>query len=119
LFFTLPVEQVALRMMAALAIGEVVGLGLPLVQAIHRLNPAISRLSMARLTALVLATAGVSYLILSATARVGSIPVPLRDPATLGVAALLALAASFWLGMSAGRRSQMIAQLRASIRRVG
>lgn len=119
LFFTLPIEQVALRMMAALAIGEVVGLGLPLIQAIHRLNPAISRLAIAGLTALVLATAGVSYLILSAAVGVDFIPAPLRDPGALGVAGLLALAGSFCVGMSAGRRSQTIAQLRASIRRGG
>lgn len=38
LYFALPVEDIALRLMAALAIGELLGLGIPVSKAVHRIT---------------------------------------------------------------------------------
>ena len=108
-FFVAPIDHVAVRMMAALAIGEVAGLGLPLIVSVHGLNPVIAKRSVAALTVVVMPMAAVSYLVISAVASAPVLPADMRFPAALAAAAVVALVASLALGVSAARRKQIFA----------
>lgn len=116
-FFLVPGNEIALRMMAALAIGEIVGLGLPLIAAVHSLNPAISRRSIASLTLMVMATVVASAIILEAVYNTSPLPALLRAPAALATAAVLGSAASIWIGLSGERRRQIAAAVRERMAR--
>lgn len=116
-FFLTPGDEIALRMMAALAIGEILGLGLPLIVAVHRLNPAIAKRSITLLTIVVLATVAVSALILKAIYNGPPLPAPIRAPTALAAAILLGSGASFWIGLSGQRRRQIATAVRERIAR--
>lgn len=117
LFFMLPLTDIALRMMAALALGELAGLGLPLIFAIHRLNPAIGKRSIAVLTLAVLTTVAMAMALLRMVAHVPiAAPLP-RLAFALAIGVILALAASYWLGLSSERRKQARAMMRSAFPR--
>lgn len=117
LFVALPIGDVAVRMMAALALGELAGLGLPLIFSVHALNPAIGKRSIAGLTFIVLAISAGSFGVIYAVANAPAIPAMLRFPVALLAAGALAAVASLWLGLSAPRRQQIFAMARGALGR--
>lgn len=107
LFFALPFASIELRMMAALAIGEVIGLGLPLVYAITALNPMIAKRTIAGLTVLVVMTALASCAAIYAVRFADWLGPTLRAPLALLFAALITLLTSVYIGLSRVRRQQL------------
>lgn len=104
MYFIMPFENVALRMMAALAIGEIIGLGAALLPAVVRVVPGSGLALHVDLAARSIFTGVATYLVASSTvalAKQGSII------AFIGAALLsgVALAVCTWfLGMSKVRR---------------
>lgn len=106
-FLILPVSDVAMRMMAALAIGELAGLGVPLIFAVHRLNASISKWSIVGLTIAVIATSIAATGLLQGIKSISATNLAVQFVVTFVAGGVLALSASYWLGLSAGRRQQL------------
>lgn len=113
-YFILPFENVALRMMAALAIGEVLGLGIALISAIVRLVPNSGlalHLDLALRGGLTgIATYGAARLLLM-LGEAGSIPA--FAGALLGSGIALGLC-TWFLGLGAARRTSARTAFRLS-----
>lgn len=110
-FFPLPIEEPALRLMAALAIGEVLGFGICAYFGIRRLLPAADLRFMLDLVGRVLVSGALCYV---ATA----VAYHLLGPSLLSLAAAslagggVMLIASFLIGMERGRRAVLFAIVR-------
>ncbi len=110
-FFVLPVPDTAMRMMLALAIGEIAGLGIPATRAIHAIDPAAGLGLHLGLVWRSIMAAGLSYLLVSRL--VAALP----DRHWIGLAAggaagLLALVlATATIGITDARRKTAMALL--------
>lgn len=114
LFFALPIEEVALRMMAALALGEIAGLGLPLMFAVSTLNSQISKRTIVGLSVVVAATTGASCAAIYFIDTASLVPAQLRHPVALGAGILIVVFASLFVGLSRARRAQLLAFARSA-----
>jgi hypothetical protein len=109
LFWLLPIDSMALRMMAALAIGEVIGLGIIVTVAVARKIEGAGMMLQLDATVRSVLALGLSYGASLAGVRVGG-----YSGLALGlVLAAVAMAVSTVVfGVSAARRSQMIDAIR-------
>jgi O-antigen/teichoic acid export membrane protein len=113
LIVALPIADPAMRMMAALACGEIFAFAVPLIFVIRHINPAVGFAMQARLIRLVLLSAMTAGLVMAPMQAITDWTVAAR----LGVGAVLAVVAicicvAFW-GVDGVRRRAIIALVKA------
>lgn len=110
-FIPLPIEEPALRLMAALAIGEVLGFGIPSFLGIKRLLPAANLRFMLDLTMRVLLSGALCYAAAALAYRLlGHSLLSLAAACLAGGGAILV--ASLLIGIERNRRAVLFASLR-------
>lgn len=113
----LPIADTAMRMMAALAIGEVLAFGVPLALSMRSINPAVGWSMQLRLIGVVALSAGTALLFLSPLWAMAGWP-PMARLAIGSVLGALAMAAALWLwGIDHQRRTAIVVPLQSRIRR--
>lgn len=116
-YFILPFENVALRMMAALAIGEVLGLGAPLISAIVRLVPGSGfalHLDLALRGGLTGVTSFIAARLVIALGEKGSMP---AFAGALLVSVIALTLCTWFLGLGAGRRASVQSAIKDWLKR--
>jgi hypothetical protein len=113
-FIPLPIEEPALRLMAALAVGEVLGFGIPAYFGIRRLMPAADIGFMLDLFARVLLSGALCYAASAITFRLlGPSLLSLVAACLVGGGAILV--ASLLIGMERSRRAGLFAAVRRAV----
>ena len=109
-FIALPLENAALRMMAALAIGEVLGFGIPVYFGVRRLMPSAGIRFMLDLVGRVIVSGALCYAAAAVAYRLaGPSLLSLALACAVGGAAILV--ASFLIGIEPGRRAVLLSAI--------
>lgn len=110
-FLILPIEDPALRMLVALAFGEIVGFAIVADLGVHRLVRRAGLFFVLKISALCLVSA-VLALVVTTGLMTAAKPLGLTgELGMLGVASILAALAFFWLGLKRELRVALVAQL--------
>lgn len=116
IFLLLPLDHLGLRLMAALAIAEIVALGLPLLAAIRSIDPLLGYRRQLKACLWTYLAFGLSLLIVAPALLVAA-EQPLARIAAAAVLGAVAFGMStLFLGMSAPRRRRALTAIRAALR---
>jgi O-antigen/teichoic acid export membrane protein len=111
LFLCLPIAEAGLRMMAALAVGEIAGLGIPLLWAMRSVDRRLSLRQQIAAGGWVVCAAVVTAVLLSPTLLIPQSAPFLRLLAGAGLGGIALLFVLLFFGLSSARRRGIIAMV--------
>jgi O-antigen/teichoic acid export membrane protein len=111
-FYMAPITNDAVRMMASLALGELVGFGLPVTVAIARHVPGAGLPALLRVMAMSFLCCGASYAATHAAWSITAAPLGIRLVAAVVAGGAAGAAAVLLFGLTAARRDTLLRALR-------